>query len=148
MKQLLLILFLLTPLAFTQEEHNAILTAYCSCQSCCSWHYGEDGKPKFNTRPNVTKIIGQTASGKIAKADHTLAAPRGVPFGTKIYVKENNYKFLLGVVEDRGGAIVFKEGKIKIDIYFPSHQEALEFGVKHVTIETANLPHNIKKEIK
>jgi 3D (Asp-Asp-Asp) domain-containing protein len=122
------------------EEYNAILTAYCPCQSCCSWHYGEDGKPKFNLRPNVTKIIGQTASGTIAQANHTLAAPKGYHFGTKIYIDFHGHNVLLGVVEDRGGAIHAKDGIVRIDVYFHSHKEALKFGRRKVMIALQELP--------
>lgn len=123
-----------------KEDFNAIFTGFCSCESCCSWHYGKDGKPKFNLRPSVTKVIGQTASGKIAKANHTLAAPRGFPFGTKIYADLNGDSVLVGVVEDRGGAIHDKDGIIRVDIYFATHQEALNFGRRKVRITLIELP--------
>jgi 3D (Asp-Asp-Asp) domain-containing protein len=123
-----------------QKEYNAIFTAYCSCQKCCSWHIGKDGKPKFNLRPNVTKIVGQTASGNTAQAHHTLAAPKGYAFGTKIYIDFHGHNVLLGVVEDRGGAIHQKDGIVRIDIYFDSHKKALEFGRRKGNIKVQELP--------
>jgi 3D (Asp-Asp-Asp) domain-containing protein len=50
-----------------------------------------------------------------------------LPFGTKVIIDGNTY-----IVQDRGGAI---KGN-RIDLYFDSHQEALNFGrqTKEVTI--------------
>ena len=58
-------------------------------------------------------------------AGRTIAAPPEIPFGTKISINGHIY-----TVEDRGGAI---KGN-RIDIYFESHQEALDFGVQHIEI--------------
>lgn len=85
-------------------------TAYCACVKCCG------------------KTDGITASGKLAKAGRTIAADTSIlPFGTEIYIEGHKY-----VVEDRGGAI---KGK-RIDIYFDSHDEALEYGRKTVKVYT------------
>ena len=82
------------------------LTAYCSCSKCCGkW------------------ANGITASGKTARANHTIAADTSVlPFGTEVYIDGQKY-----VVEDRGGAI---KGN-RIDIYYGSHSEAYNHGVKY-----------------
>lgn len=78
------------------------LTAYCGCSKCCG------------------KSDGITASGTKAKANHTIAVDtKKIPLGTIILINGKKY-----VAEDTGGAI---KGK-KIDIYFSSHSEALEFG--------------------
>lgn len=81
------------------------LTAYCPCARCCG------------------KCDGITASGEKAVEGVTVAADTNIlPFGTKIIIDG------LGeyTVQDRGGAI---KGN-KIDIYFSSHTEALQFGVQ------------------
>lgn len=85
-------------------------TAYCPCVKCCGkW------------------ADGITASGKKAKANHTIAVDRKViPLGTHIIYNGKEY-----VAEDTGGAI---KGN-KIDIYFDSHEEALEFGRQTIEIE-------------
>lgn len=83
------------------------LTAYCACAKCCG------------------KTDGITASGKKAVSGHTVAAPSNFPFGTKLEINGKIY-----TVEDRGGAI---QGK-RLDIYFDSHQEALNFGRKTATV--------------
>ena len=77
------------------------LTAYCSCEECCG------------------KSDGITASGVKARPNHTIAAPSEFAFGTKLMINGIEY-----TVEDRGGAIKDK----RIDVYFDSHQEAINFG--------------------
>lgn len=85
-----------------------IATGYCSCALCCG----------IST--------GITASGAKAQANHTVAMPKAYSFGTKIEIK-NLGEF---VVEDRGGAI---NGN-KLDIYFNTHQEALNWGRRTVYV--------------
>lgn len=93
-------------------------TAYCPCRSCT----GKDSSsPGYN----------RTATGTQAKRDpngySTIAVdPRIIPLGTKVYVE--GYGF--AVAEDTGGAI---KGN-KIDVYFPSHSEALQWGVKYKNV--------------
>ena len=82
------------------------VTGYCPCAKCCG------------------KTDGITASGAKAKANHTIAAPKTYAFGTKIEL-EGYGTF---VVEDRGGAI---KGN-RIDRFFNTHQEALNWGRKKV----------------
>lgn len=80
------------------------ITAYCGCVKCC-------GK--------TDKI---TASGVMATEGITIAADTNIlPFGTKVIIDGNVY-----TVQDRGGAI---KGN-RIDVYFESHQKALEHGIK------------------
>ena len=75
------------------------LTAYCSCVNCCG------------------KSNGITASGTQATAGRTVAC-NSLPLGTVISI--NGYQY---VVEDTGGM-----GGNVIDIYFDSHEEAINFG--------------------
>lgn len=75
---------------------------------------------------------GITASGKKVKAWHTVAAPKDIPFGTKIYIpyfKDKPNKGIF-VVEDRGGAI---KGN-RLDVYMESLSEALEFGRRKLEV--------------
>lgn len=81
-------------------------TGYCNCSKCCG------------------KTTGRTASGTKATAGRTVAMSSKYSFGTKVEIKGMGTY----VVEDRGGAI---KGN-KIDIYFDSHQEALNFGRRTV----------------
>lgn len=90
------------------------LTAYCPCEKCCGiWAQNrptdENGKP-----------IVYTSSGEIAKEGVTIAADTSIyPFGTKLLIGDTVY-----TVQDRGSSIVGN----RIDIYFESHEAALEFG--------------------
>lgn len=85
-----------------------LTTGYCPCAACCG------------------KTNGVTASGVIARTNHTIAADTGVlPFGTQVVINGKVY-----TVEDRGGAI---RGN-RIDIFFGSHQEALNYGKQTVRV--------------
>lgn len=80
-------------------------SAYDACYFCCG------------------KTDGITASGVKATANHTIAAPPEYPFGQQIEING-----VLYTVEDRGGSI---KGN-KIDIFFNSHQEAVNYGRRTV----------------
>jgi 3D (Asp-Asp-Asp) domain-containing protein len=54
---------------------------------------------------------------------------RVLPKGTKVYLKRGD-TLIEKVVEDRGGAI---NGNV-IDVYVPSHQEALQRGVYYTDL--------------
>lgn len=83
-------------------------SGYCPCVECT--FYGD----------------GITASGTKATAKRTIAASSSYSFGTEFYIPyfRNQSNRGIFVVEDRGGAI---KGN-RIDIYFDTHQEALNFG--------------------
>ena len=84
------------------------LTAYCACSRCCG------------------KCDGITASGTIATAGRTIAVdPSKIPYGTEVVIYGHTY-----IAEDCGGAI---NGN-KIDIFFNSHTEALNFGVRYAEV--------------
>ena len=87
------------------------VTAYCACIKCCG------------------KTNGITASGTMATANRTVAAPSSFAFGTKIVMNGQTY-----VVEDRGGAI---QGN-RIDLYMNTHAEALAWGVRYLDVEVLN----------
>lgn len=84
-------------------------TGYCPCSKCCG------------------KSIGITASGAKAQAGVTVAMPSSYAFGTKVEIKGMGTY----TVQDRGGAI---NGN-KIDIFFNTHQEALNFGRRTVYLK-------------
>jgi 3D (Asp-Asp-Asp) domain-containing protein len=85
------------------------LTAYCSCPACCgSW------------------ADGTTYTGTKATAGRTIAVdPDVIPLGSTVYINGQPY-----IAEDIGGAI---QGN-RIDVYFPTHQDAIEFGVQYAEI--------------
>lgn len=93
------------------------LTAYCGCSECCG-KWGEN-RPLDETG----KPIVYTANQSIAKEGVTIAADINIlPYGTAVIIDGHKY-----IVQDRGGSIAGN----KIDIYFESHQAALEFGVQY-----------------
>jgi 3D (Asp-Asp-Asp) domain-containing protein len=85
------------------------LTAYCNCKKCCGKWAG-----------------GPTASGKMPKQGRTIAVdPKVIPLGSKVIINGETY-----IAEDTGSAIKNK----KIDVYFDSHSEALDFGVQSAKV--------------
>jgi 3D (Asp-Asp-Asp) domain-containing protein len=102
-----------TPTSYTM---TVVATAYCPCKTCCGV-YAEN-------RPNG---IVYTASGAVAKANHTIAVDTSViPFGTTVIINGNEY-----VAEDTGSAI---NGN-RVDIYFDNHEDALNWGRQTIEIE-------------
>ena len=90
-------------------EVTATLTAYCPCVKCCG------------------KSDGITASGTQATAGRTVAVDtRLIPYGTEISIDGNIY-----VAEDCGG----KVKGYTIDVFFNSHEEALNFGRQTKTVK-------------
>ena len=94
---------------------NFKLTAYCSCSLCCGkW---------ANNRPNG---IVYGAIGEELKEGYSIAVdPNVIPYRTEVIINGHTYK-----AQDCGGAI---KGN-RIDIYFSSHKDALEFGVKYAEV--------------
>jgi len=90
------------------------VTAYCPCPKCCG-----------------TDSPGITASGyKIQSGDAFVAADKRYSFGTKMIIRGYNNDQPVKVL-DRGGAI---KGN-RIDVFFPTHEEALEWGVKNIDVK-------------
>ena len=104
--------------AFTEVEQQAAeeagpqmvslgdfrITAYCPCAKCCG------------------KTDGITATGTQATQGRTIAVdPDVIPYGTSVYIDGVEY-----IAEDCGGAI---KGN-RVDLYFNSHADALEYGVQ------------------
>lgn len=108
-----------------RAEQTLLTTAYCDCGKCCNWKRKWTGKPVIASGPNKgqPKKIGITASGAKAKPGTIAADTRLYPFGTIMYIPGYGY----GRVEDRGSAI---QGQ-HIDLFFTSHQQALNWGRKN-----------------
>lgn len=96
-----------------KAQHTSLgefkVTAYCSCSQCCGeW------------------ADGVTYTGTKATPGRTIAVdPDKIPLGSKVYIDGTEY-----IAEDIGGAI---KGN-RIDVLFPTHQEALQFGVKYIDV--------------
>ena len=90
------------------------VTGYCPCSKCC----GEFAD-------------GITANGhKIRPGDTFVAADKRYSFGTEMVIEGYSNGQTVKVL-DRGGAI---RGN-KLDAFFHTHQEALEWGVKHIDVK-------------
>lgn len=86
---------------------NFVTTAYCNCTSCSS------GSNK-------------TYSGTVPKANHTISADIDLyPIGTKLMIGNTVY-----TVEDIGSGV---NGN-SLDIFFDTHQQALNYGRKTVEV--------------
>lgn len=84
------------------------ITGYCPCTGC-SANWGTN-----------------TATGVAATAERTVAVdPTVIPYGTTLIINGKRY-----VAEDCGGNI---KGK-RIDIYFDTHNEALNWGVQDIEV--------------
>ncbi len=107
------------------------VTGYCDCQQCTGWKrsFWKLGAPVYASGPQKgkRKKVGQTASGTQARKGTIAADTRHLPMGTRLYVPG----YGMGIVEDRGGAI---KGK-RLDLFFPSHKEALEWGRQWVDVQ-------------
>lgn len=98
----------------TWETIKMNVSAYCSCSKCCG-EYAD----------------GITASGyKIKDGDCFVAAPKKYSFGTEMIVPGYNNDKVVKVL-DRGGAIKYN----KLDVYFSTHQKALNWGRKYLDIK-------------
>lgn len=93
------------------------VTAYCPCEKCCGeW------------------ADGVTANGHVIEpGDFFVAADSRFPFGTEMLIEGYNTSNTVKVY-DRGGAI---KGN-KLDVFFHTHQEALEWGVRYIDVKVRN----------
>lgn len=88
-------------------------TAYTSSKACTGKNPGDTG-------------YGITASGMRAQYGVVAVDKNVIPLGTKLYVEGYGY----AVAGDTGGAI---KGN-KIDLYFNTYNECINYGVKNVTV--------------
>ncbi|WP_440110180.1 3D domain-containing protein [Paenibacillus sp. QZ-Y1] len=98
-----------------ESWHTYSVTAYTAGKESTGKSYGD-------------KNYGITASGEKVKENHTLACPKSIEFGTKIYIPYFDNTF---VCEDRGGAIVSG----KLDVYMGNLQDAKDFGRRQLKIK-------------
>jgi len=90
------------------------VTAYCPCPKCCG-QYSD----------------GVTACGyRIQPGDTFVAADGQYGFGTEMLIPGYSNSRPVKVL-DRGGAI---RGK-RLDVFFGSHDQALEWGVKYLDVK-------------
>lgn len=95
-------------------------TAYCTCVKCCGiWSSEHPSRAG-------TDYVQLTKSGTIPTEGRTVAVdPDVIPLGTVLVIDGHEY-----IAEDTGGAV---QGN-SVDIYFASHEAAVEYGVQTKTI--------------
>jgi len=94
------------------------VTGYCPCSKCCG-EYSD----------------GITANGhKIQPGDTFVAADKRYSFGTEMVIEGYSSSQIVKVL-DRGGAI---RGN-KLDAFFHTHQEALEWGVRYIDVKVRDI---------
>ncbi len=94
-------------------------TAYCSCKKCC------DKDPS-------NKWYGITASGRKARWGTVAVDRRLIKLGSRLRIE--GFPKTVFRADDVGGAIKGKH----IDLWFPSHRKALEFGRQKLVVELVN----------
>lgn len=99
------------PVVKTKPLGEFLLTAYCG-----------ENYPHICNDGDATN----TATGTTPTAGRTIAVdPKIIPYGTEVIIDGHVY-----IAEDCGGAI---KGN-RIDVFFPTHAEALQFGVQHAEV--------------
>jgi 3D (Asp-Asp-Asp) domain-containing protein len=112
------------------RKADAILTVqttgYCACSKCSGWRFSWFGLPV--TSNGKVKIVGQTASTRMAHPGTVAIDPKVFPVGTKFYIP--GYGWARG--DDRGGRVRGRH----IDLYFRRHRSAIGWGTKtqHVKV--------------
>lgn len=73
-----------------------------------------------------------TATGSTVHIGTVAVDPRYIPYGTRMFIVANDGSYVYGIseAEDCGGAI---KGD-RVDLYFPTYQECMEFGWRNCTI--------------
>ena len=106
-------------------------TAYCPCFSCCGKHEGDDGygitASGYNVFSCEKNIIA--ADTDVLSFGTEVKLYRTLPFGDEEFI--GTY-----TVEDQGGGI---KGE-RIDIFYFSHEEALNFGRNQLRLEVVSQP--------
>ena len=91
-----------------RQSTRYTVTAYCHCARCC----GRANQP--------------TGSGRTPLAGLTVAGPRSVPYGTRVFIEGIGIRTvqdrLAGRFEDR------------FDVYVGTHHAAQKFGLRHLQV--------------
>ncbi|MFQ5714069.1 MAG: 3D domain-containing protein [Candidatus Scalinduaceae bacterium] len=107
---------MINPLLVTNLRAEVFkVTAYCSCERCC------------NKKPS-DKWYGITATGKVAKWGTVAVDRKVIKLGSRLKIQ--GFPKTTFRAEDVGSAIKGNH----IDIWFPSHKDALRFGVKKTVV--------------
>ncbi len=115
---ILVIIITLLNVLFARSLHAEVFTAtaYCSCKKCC------DKDPS-------SKWYGITASGRKARWGTVAVDRRVIGLGTRLKIE--GFPKTIFRADDVGGAIKGNH----VDLWFPSHRKALEFGRQKLVVE-------------
>ena len=107
----------ITTASGTSYRYSDVLTVTCTAYSCGDY-------------------TGYTATGTVARVGAVAVDPRYIPLGTKMYIVSNDGQYIYGycTAEDTGGLI---KG-YKIDLYFDTEYECVQFGVRTCTVYVLN----------
>jgi 3D (Asp-Asp-Asp) domain-containing protein len=110
MKTRLILLAWLTLISAHGAGLTFTVTAYCPCVKCCG-----------------PQAAGLTASGARARVGVTVAAPRRIPFGTRLRLPGIGTR----IVQDR----LARRYDSRLDVFVATHAEAVRFGVRRLTLQ-------------
>lgn len=82
----------------------------------------------YSLGDGFTPSHGKTASGEKVKEGRTIACPKSLPFGTKVFIPDLDHVY---TCTDRGGMIT--EGHL--DIYMADRSDALDFGRQQIAVQ-------------
>ncbi len=76
----------------------------------------------------------KTSTGKVAPRGTVAVDPKIIPYGTKLYIKSADGKFVYGYAEasDTGGAL--RSGRVIVDLYMDTEEECFTFGRRDVIV--------------
>ncbi|MFQ5686247.1 MAG: 3D domain-containing protein [Candidatus Scalindua sp.] len=107
------------PFVNSMQSEVFTATAYCSCKKCCD-------------KDQSSKWYGVTASGRKARWGTVAVDRRLIKLGSRLKIE--GFPKTIFSADDVGGAIKGKH----IDLWFPSHKRALEFGRQKLVVELVN----------
>lgn len=110
---MLILIILLIPLKTSAEFLKVQVTAYCSCPLCT-------GKTSSSPAYGITKSGISVFDNPYVIAAH----PKILPQGSIVFIDGVGFR----LTADTGSFMYWKDGNKVVDLYMPSHQDALNWG--------------------
>jgi 3D (Asp-Asp-Asp) domain-containing protein len=84
-------------------------------------------------RATAYHLRGTTATGTSAQEGVVAVDPRFIPFGTRMFIISNDGEYVYGIAaaEDAGDSNIVGN---RIDVWFPTRSECIQFGYRECTI--------------
>ena len=104
-------------------------TGYCACRKCCGWKISWYGMPVYasGVQKGKFKVIGKTASGRMARPGTVAVDPKFFPLGTRFYIPGYGW----AIARDVGGAIKGHH----LDLFFWLHSSGENWGVQRKSVK-------------